>query len=352
MSGYLKTSVPTAIFMTFLHNHNKMNPLISIVIPAYQCERTLTKCVNSILSQTYGNREILIINDGSTDGTRRIAEEFAASYPDVRVINKPHNEGAAAARKTGLQHVNGDYFFSVDGDDYLEADALSILVNALGDNNVVIGEMRLESEREIPIWDTHCHFSVPPDSKEALFYNFLTKSIIGSLAGRLIRMDLAMSINEVPDSCTTGDDIIANLYMIRNNEVRIKIVDQIIYHYVQYPVSLTNGRNDATIRGRLNFIKLVINFFDNENLAASPLLSAAMSGFVPCEYFSYLRDGGGKRFDASFHKTVCSQFIKWRFIRRLPLWSIIILVIHKYCPAIGYLLSSIFAVIRKRFRYH
>jgi len=328
-----------------------MNPLISIVIPAYQCERTLTKCVNSILSQTYGNREILIINDGSTDGTRRIAEEFAAGHPDVRVINKPHNEGLVAARKTSLQHVKGEFIFFNDADDYLYPDAIQKVVEALEeDTNMVVGNQHIETDKGTHLWDTHNYFKYPPTTREALYANLLSKSIMGYWNARLVRTDLAWSVLNEPEYFKVGEDVVANILMVSEHDVRIKLIDDCVHHYVQYPVTMVNRHGIASITDRQKYIQWVLDFFLKDEFLSSPLISSALCEFASGEYFSYLRDGGGKWFDPVFHEFVCSNFIKWKVIKHYPLWRIIILLTHKYCPPVGYIISSSFAWIRRLLR--
>ena len=105
------------------------SPLISVIVPVYNTEKYLRKCLDSICSQTYRNLEILCMNDGSTDGSAAILEEYAAGDARIKVFTQP-NEGLSAARNTGLNHATGEWVTGVDSDDYLEPDAYGYTLTA------------------------------------------------------------------------------------------------------------------------------------------------------------------------------------------------------------------------------
>ena len=102
-------------------------PKLSIIIPVYNAANYLHSCVNSILSQSYQDFELLLINDGSTDHSGELCNEYADSNPFIHVFHKV-NGGVSSARNTGIKHAQGDYIIFVDSDDRLEANALSILM--------------------------------------------------------------------------------------------------------------------------------------------------------------------------------------------------------------------------------
>lgn len=102
-------------------------PLISIIIPIYNTETWLRRCVDSILAQTYANFEVLLVDDGSTDRSRAICEEYAVIDNRIIALHK-QNGGVASARNFGLDHATSDWIMYVDGDDWLEADAIQLLI--------------------------------------------------------------------------------------------------------------------------------------------------------------------------------------------------------------------------------
>ncbi len=100
--------------------------MISVIVPVYNVEKYLKKCVDSILSQTYTDFELLLVDDGSPDGCPRICDEYAASDPRVRVIHK-QNGGLISARNEGIRAARGDYVCILDGDDWALGDMLEFI---------------------------------------------------------------------------------------------------------------------------------------------------------------------------------------------------------------------------------
>lgn len=101
---------------------------ISVIVPAYNVEQYIEKCMNSIALQTYSNLEIIAVDDGATDSTPQILDKIAAEDDRIIVIHK-NNEGVSAARNTGLDMALGEYVVFVDGDDYLAEDYIEYMVS-------------------------------------------------------------------------------------------------------------------------------------------------------------------------------------------------------------------------------
>lgn len=93
-------------------------PLVSIIVPVYNGEKTIERCLRSIQNQSYSNIEIIVVNDGSTDHTKRVIEKYAAADSRFRYIEKP-NSGVSDSRNAGMKEARGEYFQFVDGDDWL-----------------------------------------------------------------------------------------------------------------------------------------------------------------------------------------------------------------------------------------
>lgn len=104
------------------------NPLVSIVIPTYNDEKYISRCLDSIEKQTYPNYEVIVVLDGSTDGTKAIAESFLTKVDNISVVYQ-ENSGAGKARNNGIKHSKGEYICFVDADDWLEPNALEILLD-------------------------------------------------------------------------------------------------------------------------------------------------------------------------------------------------------------------------------
>ncbi len=103
-------------------------PLVSIIIPIYNVKDYITQCLNSIINQTYRNIEIILIDDGSNDGSERICDEYALNDMRIKAFHL-QNGGAAYARNYGLENAHGKYVYTCDSDDYIDCDAITQLVN-------------------------------------------------------------------------------------------------------------------------------------------------------------------------------------------------------------------------------
>lgn len=110
--------------------------LFSIIIPVYNVEKYIQACLDSVLGQSFSDWEAICVNDGSTDRSDSILEEYAAKDDRIRVITQP-NSGTATARNTGLRVAEGDYIFFLDSDDWLEPDSLRILSNRLQGEDIL-----------------------------------------------------------------------------------------------------------------------------------------------------------------------------------------------------------------------
>ena len=107
-----------------------MKKIISIIIPIYNAEKYLERCLQSVITQTYKNLEIILINDGSKDNSKKICEEFKNKDSRIRLINK-ENEGVSTARNNGIDLITGEYVLFVDSDDWLEKEMCEILLNKI-----------------------------------------------------------------------------------------------------------------------------------------------------------------------------------------------------------------------------
>jgi glycosyltransferase involved in cell wall biosynthesis len=114
-----------------------MNPLISIIVPVYNVEEYLARCLQSLINQTYNHLEIIIVNDGSTDRSLEIAERFLIGEKRAKIINQP-NLGLGEARNTGIRNSNGEFATFVDSDDWIEKRMIELLVKSAVQSNADI----------------------------------------------------------------------------------------------------------------------------------------------------------------------------------------------------------------------
>ena len=118
-----------------------MLKLVTIIVPVYNMEKYIRKCVESLLAQSYTNLEIILVDDGCIDGSPTICEEYARKDSRVRVIHQ-ENGGASAARNAGLDVMSGAYVAFVDADDYLEQDTIKIMVEGIIQHDTKIAHIK------------------------------------------------------------------------------------------------------------------------------------------------------------------------------------------------------------------
>lgn len=139
--------------------------LITVIIPVYEVEKYLKKCVDSVLGQTYTELEIFLVDDGSPDGCPAICDEYAAMDSRVKVIHK-QNGGLSDARNVALDVMTGEYVTFVDSDDYIAPDAIETMYSALTRNHadIAVGNMESFNENSEPTG-----FVFPPTKQEIVY---------------------------------------------------------------------------------------------------------------------------------------------------------------------------------------
>ncbi|MDR0914209.1 MAG: glycosyltransferase [Oscillospiraceae bacterium] len=115
--------------------------MISVIIPVYNVEKYLKRCVDSVLAQTYQDFEIILVDDGSTDNGGKLCDEYAALNDRIRTIHQA-NGGLSAARNTGIDEANGEYISFIDSDDWIAETFLEVLYNTAVNNNADISTVR------------------------------------------------------------------------------------------------------------------------------------------------------------------------------------------------------------------
>jgi len=116
------------------------NPKISVIIPVYNIEEYLERCVLSVVKQTYPNMEIILVDDGSTDNSKAICDRLADTYEQVQSYHK-ENGGSSSARNLGLEMATGEYIGFVDSDDYVDKDMYALLMDAIKQHDIPMAQI-------------------------------------------------------------------------------------------------------------------------------------------------------------------------------------------------------------------
>ena len=182
-----------------MHNQST-TPTISVIVPVYNTEKYLPRCIESVLAQTFVDWEMLLIDDGSTDASGSICDEYAAKDERIRVFHK-ENGGVSSARNLGLDNAQGEWITFVDSDDWIEENFLKSFDGNL-DADLVLGNMIEKGPlgnllRNIPSGYHH-------PLKKALEGN-LTKLAFESSCGKMFRGSLIKKLR-FDESMVTGED--------------------------------------------------------------------------------------------------------------------------------------------------
>lgn len=120
--------------------------MVSIIIPVFNSAQTITKCINSIIAQSYTDWELLLIDDGSTDPSGKICDEYSKTYPNIYSFHQT-NGGVSSARNLGINKANGEYILFVDADDWIEKDYIQSYLNE-AKYDLVVGTLTYESKED------------------------------------------------------------------------------------------------------------------------------------------------------------------------------------------------------------
>lgn len=158
--GFSSTADKPAFFRACYDIFNKKGllPLVSVIIPVYNVEKYLDACVTSVLSQTYPNLEIILVDDKSSDTSGQLADEYAKKDARIKVVHKPQNEGLNMARKTGFDASHGEYITFLDSDDLFHEDNVANSLRALLTNKAQVSiyaakEFGYNDEKSDPVVD-------------------------------------------------------------------------------------------------------------------------------------------------------------------------------------------------------
>ena len=222
---------------------------ISIIVPVYNAENCVQKCVNSLLKQSITDYELLLIDDGSTDKSLDICEKIAAMNPRVKVIHQ-ENAGVSAARNTGLEHVCGEYIAFVDSDDIVAPDYLECLLKGMEKEHVILSMCGHER-----IYDyDYLFLSSSQDKYELLQAQQCTRKMLTdhfpvSVWGALFRKDLIADIRFPVGIRNNEDKQFLFLCLLKNENGIVAFSDSKLYGYMVREGSATrkawNGSVDV-----------------------------------------------------------------------------------------------------------
>ncbi len=235
-------------------------PLISLIIPCYNAEQTLRKCLKSVVGQTYHNLEIILIDDGSIDGSREIYQEFEKEDHRIKIL-KQENSGVAKARNKGTKTATGDYICFVDSDDWVEANYCATLYHLIEKENadIAIVEAAYEDENGKVVFNKPISDEKVFDGRRALSLLLEDKVIQSHPWGKLYKTNLLSNIN-FPEDLKCFEDY-STLFKIFDKAVKVARTNDKLYHYIQHSDSLSHNLSPETAYHFYLAIMKVFNFW-------------------------------------------------------------------------------------------
>ena len=217
---------------------------ISIIIPVYNTEQYLHACLDSILSQSFADYEVLLIDDGSSDGSGRVCDAYARKDSRIRVFHK-ENGGVSSARNLGLDNAIGEWIYFVDSDDEILPDGLQTMVDCISDNvDIVLAGYKRYDEAGNILYEINDRVVTLMDKRESLstlyeghgkYYDYLTYGCIRLLRNTIIRtqnlrFDIGIKNKE--------DTLFISQYICRSNGIT---------RFTTTPVYRYNQRKDSAM---------------------------------------------------------------------------------------------------------
>lgn len=229
-----------------------VSPKVSVIVAVFQAVKTLRRCLDSIKNQTMTEWECLLVDDGSSDGSGKMCDEYASADARFRVIHKP-NEGVAIARQTGIDSAKGDYVIFADADDWVEPDWLEKLYGKISTDeaDMAICDYERISSNHTEYW-IGCPGSL---DKDEYLRGLLAGHFWGALWNKLVKRDCYRLYVSIPPHMDYWEDLYITCQLL-TKEIKITYVPQMLYHYDigVNDKSLTKKHRESDIRSMMLFI--------------------------------------------------------------------------------------------------
>lgn len=248
-----------------------MSRIVSIIVPIYNVEQFVEKCIKSIINQDYSNLEIILIDDGSMDNSGEICDKYAAEDNRIKVVHTV-NYGVTHARKIGVELAKGEFIGFVDGDDYIDSNYYQILLDKMVSDDYDFVQMGVIYE-----YKNGKHSTISGEEKsyniEGKQIEVICEGLLGSrkqidllsnsLCLRLFRTDsIRTSLSFIPDDLIYGEDMACMCQYIMRSK-RFAIIEKAGYHYIQRDLSAVHDKNIDFIAKNSKLYDYIISIFDD-----------------------------------------------------------------------------------------
>ena len=266
-------------------------PLVSIIIPIYNVEKYLDRCIKTIVDQTYNNLEIILVDDGSPDNSLVICEKWEKQDNRIRVIHK-ENGGVSSARNIGLEIATGEYISFIDPDDIIHPNYYDILMSQIGNADCIICSFKKFSN-EIEFENRYIYTTENMNSMEAIKRGFFNNSDIFYVVwNKIIKTDIAKKQRFNEEMKNGEDSLFAYNVIISCNEIK----------YTKAPLYGYYIREDGAVNtidsyGKMNQVELtafICKPYMNDKDKAFRRQVKSVFAYKMCSAFSFLKNNNEK----------------------------------------------------------
>lgn len=227
--------------------------VLSVVIPVYNAEKTIERCLNSIINQDMADYEIIVVNDGSTDNSVNIINSLKKNSSKIKLINQK-NTGAAMARKAGIDAAKGEYIGFVDADDWIEKNMYTNLIHLVEESNADIACCSYFDEEQVHSQKISNKNVI--SSKEAFFELNNWNAVFPFLWNKVFKKELFESL-VYPNESIVGEDYTILLQMLEKSK-KVALTNFLGYHYTYNDISVGRGEyKKATEKGFYNYLRIL-----------------------------------------------------------------------------------------------
>lgn len=237
--GLYEVDVPAALEKV------NCNEKVSVVIPVYNVEKYLERCVESVMHQTYNNIEVILVNDGSTDGSLNVCKRLQEKYPQITIVDKK-NGGLSSARNAGIAASHGEYIAFLDSDDWVTSDCYEYMLRLVVANQADLSDImiyQVKSEQDqVPAVEEKIKIYSGRDILEHYMHRGMSEQNGApySACRKLYKRKLFCGDTDSFAEGTVNEDICFNYRVLRKCS-KIVVSNQIKYFYFQGEASITNG---------------------------------------------------------------------------------------------------------------
>lgn len=253
---------------------------VSVVIPIYNVEKYLERCLNSLIQQTYPDFELICVDDGSTDLSHSILNNYK-NNSKVKIITQ-ENQGLSAARNTGLKYVTGDFITFIDSDDWVNKDYLKVMMDIQNKENsdiVCVDYMRTENTFDQNNINDNIKYNIVNENVADVLFSGRVSNFA---CGKLFRSSLILNYESFFPVGEKYEDI-GSMYKAFDKARNVAYTNEKLYYYYVNPTSITSTKNLEDVEDKIHHIHNIINYKFSQEYSC-------LDGYIDVKCFGTLSD--------------------------------------------------------------